>query len=1127
MVEIHPNHLGLGEGRPIEVPSAALSRRERGRGSAPLWLALSLAPLAAPALADDAFEAEVRPVLVEHCQGCHGPEKQKGGLRVDARSALVEGGDSGPAVEPGDPEKSLLIEAVRQAGDLKMPPKGKLTPDQVAALDRWVAAGAPWPDDKAPAVAGRKEAWSKHWAFQPVADPPVPSTSDASWNRTPVDAFIRARLDAAGLPPSPEADRRTLIRRLAYDLTGLPPTIDEVRAFVADESPDAYEKLVDRLLASKAYGEHWGRRWLDVARYSDTKGYVYAREERFLVPAPAYRDWVVRAFNDDMPYDRFLVAQIAADRASPDEPAQLAAMGFLTVGRRFLGVSHDVIDDRIDVVGRGTMGLTVACARCHDHKFDPIPTADYYALYGVFMNVTERLTRVGDGPLEGQAREEFEAELAKRMEAMRRGMAESRDEAAQRARGKVVDYLLAQLDPSQVLQEGFDIVVGPDDMIPAYARRWAAYLEKRAKADDPVFRPWRRLAAIPEADFPARAAAAPAEPSPPGTPAINPKVASAFATPPATIGEAAERYARLFAEVDEQWDEARKADPAATSLPDPDAEALRLVLYADDSPCVVPDEPIVSTELYFPTSTIDAMWKLQNEVEALLLQPNAPPFAVAVVDRAELREPRVFRRGSPANPGDEVPRRFLKVVAGPDAKPFQDGGGRLEMARAIVAPTNPLTPRVWVNRIWAGHFGSGLVRTPSDFGLRAEPPSHPELLDWLASRLVQGGWSTKAIHRLIVLSATYRQRSGPPGDAAVRAKADEVDPENRLLGRMNPHRLTFEEFRDSMLAASGDLDPRMGGRAAPLIDGAPNRRRTLYGLIDRQFLAGVYRTFDFANPDLHTPSRSETTVPQQALFALNHPFVADRARALAESLPKDDPAAAVARLYERIHRREPTPAQREAAVAFVAAAASEAEPPPPPETLAWSYGHGPVDPTKGPDPAAFAPLPHFDGKGWGGGPRWPDPKLGWARITADGGHPGDDLARSIYRRWTSPIRGEVAVTSTLVHEAEPGDGVRAWLVHNRMGVLKTAAVHNGCEDFSATVVVEPGDTIDFVVDVRDNLSHDDHLWAPTIRAVAAEPSTPSAWDARRDFNGPAPRPLDAWGQLAQVLLMSNEFMFVD
>ena len=835
----------------------------------------------------EAFEREVRPVLMETCRSCHGPEKRKGGLRVDSLATLLEGGDSGPAVVPGDLDESLLVQAVRREDGLEMPPKHPLPPEQVAAIERWVAAGAVWPDDGAPAVATRKEAWDSHWAFQSIGRPQPPASRDPSWVRSPVDAFVAARLDAAGLSPSPEADRRTLIRRVSYDLTGLPPTPEEVDAFVADPDPDAYEKLVDRLLGSEAYGEHWARHWLDVARYADTKGYVYAREERFFVHAPAYRDWVVRAFNGDMPYDRFLVDQIAADQAEPDDPGALAALGFVTLGRRFLGVTHDVIDDRIDVVTRGTMGLTVACARCHDHKFDPIPTADYYSLYGVFMNCTERLTRIGEPSGTDAERAAFEAELKKRVDALEKGLADARAEAADRIRARIADYLEIQLDLGKLPPDGFDTIIAADDLVPASARRWQAYLARAEKADDPIFRPWRRLAALPAAEFAARASAALAEPDAPGAEPVNPRVAEAFATPPATIREAAERYAAVFAAVDR--------DPSDSWNPDAAALALRRVLRAEDSPCIIPDEPIVTIEAYTDNNQDVKLWNLQGEVDRWLIQsPSAPPYASALVDKAEIREPRILKRGNAANPGDVVPRRFLKVIAGDDARPFDQGSGRLELARAIVDPDNPLTPRVWVNRIWAAHFGFGLVRNPSDFGVRSEEPSHPELLDWLARRLMDEGWSTKAIHRLILLSSTYRQSSA--GGGSTDAEARLKDPENRLLWRTNPHRLTFEETRDSLLAVAGELERRAGGRVEALFGGGSNRRRTLYGLVDRQFLPGVYRTFDFANPDLHIPTRSETTVPQQALFELNHPFPAARARVLAASLPAGDEQA-VAALY--------------------------------------------------------------------------------------------------------------------------------------------------------------------------------------------------------------------------------------
>ena len=1070
----------------------------------------------------DAFEREIRPLLIENCSKCHGIEKQKGGLRVDSRKALAEGGESGPAIVPGHPDKSLLIEAVRQAGELKMPPDRKLRDDQLAALERWVAAGAPWPADP-PAASRDGEARRRHWAFQPVGSPFPPPVRRVGWCRNPIDAFVLARLERAGLEPSPPADRRSLIRRASYDLTGLPPSPEEVDAFVADPNPDAFAQVVDRLLASEHHGEQWARHWLDVARYSDTKGYVYAREERFFVQAPAYRDWVVKAFNDDMPYDRFLLDQVAADQAAPGDRPSLAAMGFLTLGRRFLGVTRDIIDDRIDVLTRTTMGLTVGCARCHDHKFDPIPTADYYSLYGVFQNCIEQTEPIADlGGVDDAPSRAFREELGRRREALRSNLAASRTEASRRARGRVADYLMAQCDLKAFPEEGFDVVVGKTDLVPAFVRRWTEFLAASARADDPIFRPWRRFAALSDAEFAAKAAELTRELPGPGSHRLNPEVARAFAEPPTSIREVADRYGRLFAEVDRRWQEHQKASSCGSeALPDADFEALRQVLYGARSPCQVPDEGIVSTEWFFDTDTIEKMWKLQSEVDRWLIRsPAAPPHAVALVDRADLREPRIFRRGNPANPGDEVSRHFLTAIAGPDPKPFSTGSGRLELARAIVDPANPLTARVWVNRVWMHHFGAGLVRTPSDFGLRADPPSHPELLDWLARRLVDQGWSTKALHRMILLSSTYQQRSEVPG----RELASRVDPENRLLWRVNPRRLTFEEVRDTLLTVSGELDRRMGGRAAELFSsGAANVRRTLYGLVDRQFLPGVLRTFDFANPDLHIPLRTETTVPQQALFALNHPFLAGRAKALAARTRDDEPAEAVHRLYRAAYQREPTDSQVRAALAFLDSVAEEPRSTPTPESLAWSYGYGPLDETSG-RVTDFRPLPHFNGSAWGGGPNWPDPTLGWVQITAQGGHAGNDLRHAAIRRWTAPRKATVAIRSTATHEVENGDGIRCRVVSSRLGVLKSAEVHNAMAPLNVDPVeVEPGDTIDFVVDFFQGLNSDQYLWAAEIH----EAGSSAKWDAARDFTGPAEPRLSPLEQLAQVLLMANELMFVD
>jgi hypothetical protein len=1087
------------------------------------------------------FETDVRPVLVEHCQKCHGPKKQESGLRLDSRQAILKGGDRGPAVVPGKPDESVLLGAVRYMGDVQMPPNGKLADKQIEALRQWVRLGLPWPESSPASVDKLAEARRRHWAFQPVAHPAPPIVRDGRWEQTPIDRFVLAKLEAAGLAPSPPADRRTFIRRVTYDLTGLPPTPEEVDAFVADSAPDARAKLIDRLLASPRYGEQWGRHWLDVARYADTKGYVYAREERFWVHASAYRDWVVQAFNRDLPYDQFLLMQIAADQAAPLDRGAGAAMGFLTLGRRFLGVTHDIIDDRIDVVMRGTMGLTVACARCHDHKYDPIPTADYYALYGVFLNSTERLIQIAEPTLRNEAYLAFEKELQLRQGKLRDATLAKRNEAAERVRQRVTEYLVAQTELSKYPEEGFDQVLAPSDLIPTFVRRWEAWLAPDAGADDSVFLPWRRFAALKVDEFAASSAAVLHElPQAPG--AVNPRVLQALAPPPESMREVAQRYGKLLSEVDREWKAACETaklagEPEPAALAPPESEALRQVLYGAGSPCLVPDEAIVSMESYFDSSTTTELWKLQGEVDRWLIQsPLAPAHAVALVDRDSMRPARIFRRGNPANRGPEVPRHFVSVVAGPNPNPFTQGSGRLELARSIIDPANPLTARVWVNRVWQHHFGAGLVRTASDFGLRADLPSHPELLDWLATRFVADGWSTKNLHRLILLSSTYQQRSDGPMDAAARELARQTDPENRLLSRMNIRRLAFEEFRDSLLAIAGRLDFQMGGRASDMFagNGAAHRRRTLYGLVDRQFLPTTLRVFDFANPDLHIPLRSETTVPQQALFGLNHPFVAQQAQALVVGASHDDvgdPAEKVRRMYRAVYQRDPTPQQLDFALMFLASAAEEPVATTPAESLAWQYGYGELDETAK-RLKTFQTLPYFSGSAWQGSSKYPDAALGWVQLTAQGGHPGNDLQHCSVRRWVAAHDGTFSVTSTPIHEIAAGNGIRCWIFSSRDGMLASLPLHNQRQQMNVeSVVLRKGDTLDFVVDVNADLNSDQYLWSPAIRAVSGMPESAGAtlrgWEAERDFFGPTPALLNRWEQLAQVLLIANELMFVD
>jgi cytochrome c553 len=720
------------------------------------------APKAAAATpqAAEFFETKVRPVLATYCTSCHGPSHQRGGLRLDSRAAFTKGGDDGPVMVPGDPAHSALIQAVRREGDVKMPPKEKLPDDAIAALTAWVRMGAPWPEEAATAPVTHDDASvaaarTTHWAFRPVRAPALPAVKDPAWAQNPIDRFVLSRLEEKGLAPAPPADRRTLIRRVSFDLTGLPPTPEEVDAFVNDPSADAYEKLVDRLLASPHYGERWGRYWLDVARYADTKGYFFESERRYPF-AYTYRDYVIRSFNEDLPYDRFITEQLAADKVELGaDKRPLAAMGFLTLGRRFLGNVHDIIDDRIDVVSRGLLGLTVACARCHDHKFDPIPQKDYYSLYGVFASSVE----------------------------------------------------------PNVLP-----AIGDPDPTPEYL---------------------------------------------------------AFQKALAPLQADVTRYE------DEHRDELRAGN-----------RKFR-----------------------------DGLRALQKKVDELrVTHPGSPPQAMVLADAPTPTTPHVLLRGNPNNVGEAVPRQFLLVLAGPNRQPFKEGSGRLELARAIASRDNPLTARVLVNRVWLHHFGQGLVRTPSNFGLRGEPPTHPELLDYLAGTFMDQGWSIKKLHRLILLSRTYRQAAD--GDP----RGEGMDPENRLLGRMNRRRLDFEALRDSLLTAAGRLDPRVGGRSVDLVQAPYTTRRSVYGFIDRQNLPGLFRAFDFASPDSSSPQRYETTVPQQALFLMNSPFVVEQARRLAaraDVVAHEDGPGRIEYLYRLLFGRAADPEEVTLGLQFLETARHE------------------------------------------------------------------------------------------------------------------------------------------------------------------------------------------------------------
>ena len=1051
------------------------------------WIASCLPVQTLAGDGDELFEESIRPVLAGRCVSCHGSERQSGGLRLDERKHF---------------EAAVLQDLAE--GRLDVPKQCRLAQAERETFRKWVKAGLPWPTTDALSPSGDSEGLD-HWAFAPVRRPDLPKVKTENRVLLPVDTFIAHKRETAGLPHSPEADRRTLIRRASYTLTGLPPTPEVVEQFVSDDSGDAYKRLVERLLESPHYGEHWARHWLDIARYSDTKGYVYAREERTWAHAWTYRDWVVAALNRDLPYDRFVMLQIAADQlVDSQNQADLAAMGFLTLGRRFLGVERDIIDDRIDVVTRGTMGLTVSCARCHDHMYDPIPTTDYYSLYGVFASSRERLVTL---PKKEELPEAFTQELAKRQEKLSTRFEELRRAASDRARSRIADYLFAQTELSRYPANGFDQIFSTEDLLPGTVHRWADFLRENRDDADSVLAPWHAYAALDSEQFEAQASTVTF-----ARDRLHASVSELFETPPTSMRDVADRYGTLLAKIGEE-----------------DDPELRRLQFGPASPSDIPDLPIAHTEVFFDSASVTELYKLEGETYRWINDPaNKIPHALVLEDRDQAVPSYVFERGDPLSKGQSVPRRFPEFLSLRDKGLFQNGSGRLELARAIARPDNPLTARVIVNRVWEHHFGRGLVDTPSDFGLRCDPPSHPQLLDWLAAEFTRNGWSLKWLHRQMLLSATFRQTSTGPVGASDRRQAAALDPSNRLYWRMNARRLSWEQFRDSMFAASEQLDDSVGGRAVDLFSKPYARRRTLYGIVDRQFLPDLMRTFDFASPDLHIPRRSQTTVPQQALFFMNDPLVLDRARELAAYSESEAPKAhRVAVLMQRVLQRDPTELELRESLELVASLEQRPVVQRPETEVDWKYGYGVFDENTQ-RTSGFTQLPHFTGEAWQGSSKWPDAALGWVQLTAEGGHPGNDRQHAAIRRWTAPRDIAITLESEFVHEPPQGDGVRVFVISSRDGVLHSHKVHQQTIEVSSErIELSKGDSLDFVVDIDEKLNSDQFLWTVRLTEVVGKDAEAVVWNSREDFPESLVSELTAWEQLAHLLLCSNEFLFVD
>lgn len=822
------------------------------------------------------FEDRVRPLLVKHCYGCHGENLAEGKLRLDTKNGWERGGERGPAIVPGDPSASLIIRAVsHRDAKLRMPPKGKLSDADIDVLTTWIRQGAHDLRVGQKIVTDIEKAAAKHWAFQPIVAPDVESGTH------PIDVLIERKLREQKFVATEPADMRTLIRRTTFDLLGLPPTEKQLAT-----SRDDYPKLVKELLAAPRYGERWARHWLDVARYSDAKdGVLMYGDARIRPFAYTYRDYVIRAFNDDKPFNQFIREQLAADQLKlPADSPDLAALGLLTLGRMFDSNRHDVIDDQIDVVGRGFLGLSISCARCHDHKYDPVPTADYYSLYGVFASCVEPDERPRIGPIT-EAGKAFEKEFTAKFKEVTDKQRAHYDETLKIARERTPDYLVyvATTEPDVSETTIFFLSLIPDQLRPQITKRWRQLIARRAFPDDPVFGPWHDLMR----DFKL-------EPEQWKSRGVDQRLIDGLvAAKPTSKAEVAKAYGSIL----------RTAWKAGASEKDP----LAGLLIARDGPIWFPPRDVA---FYLSRQPADAYYGLLAQLDAISVKhKDAAPRAMVVQDAELLCDPVIFQRGDPIARGTPVPRRFLGILSQGERSPFKHGGGRLDLADAIASPRNPLTARVWVNRVWMHHFGEPLVENPSDFGLQARQPVQHQLLDFLASYFIQHGWRTKSLHELILTSRAYQRASQLP-ESTQMATQLRTDATNALLWRANRRRLDLEQMRDTLLAITGELDDTMFGRPVTLTDNA-NRRRTIYAFVERQNIPALVQTFDFANSDISTPRRNQTTVPQQALFALNSPFMLARADALAKWVAEIEPKQRVPRLYAHVYGREPTPTERE------------------------------------------------------------------------------------------------------------------------------------------------------------------------------------------------------------------------
>lgn len=870
------------------------------------------------------FEKKIRPILAEHCYECHSHQakKLKADLYLDSREGLLQGGESGVAIVLGEPDKSRLIEAIRYGNsDLQMPPKKRLPDSAVAALVQWVKMGAPWPEEPKPKIAELAKVISdmeknrrEHWAWQPIREHNPPVTKNLDWPKNAIDQFILAKLESLGLRPAPQADRRALIRRAYFDLIGLPPAVNEVEEFVADSSPDAFTKVVDRLLANPHYGERYGRHWLDVARYGEDQAHSF--QPRLYPQGFRYRDWLVRALNSDIPYDHFIKEQIAADLLNePDKLGRLPALGFFALGPVYYGDAKmfDQLDDRIDTLTRGFLGLTVACARCHDHKFDPITQKDYYALAGVFSSTAYvEVPTVPDDVV--KAYDQAQSAITAKTQAIDKFLQEEGTKLNETLVGDIAKYMVAawklENQRKSKPKASVDQVVKAEGLQSVVLDRWIKYLAAGSKNVRPHLSRWNEMRSEQDSKTDLSSDEKATEQAR--------KAADAFQIYVLSIRKLRSALDESYAAAQANASGSAKEKLAKPVL-DKTLAAVNDEIFGADGVLIIPKNQVEKT---LPAASKSQVSKLRSELDGLKkMAPPKYPVIHALKEGTKIGNIPVLLRGNSENLGEEAPRRFLSVLAGENAPVFKSGSGRLELANAIANKNNPLTARVMVNRIWQHHFGRGLVRTASNFGKLGEAPTHPELLDYLSSRFIELGWSMKALHRMIMLSATYQMSS------QADAHNLELDPENKFHWRMNRQRLEVEAWRDAMLAVSDKLDQTVGGPSIPLAS-SENRRRTFYASVSRHDLDSLLRLFDFPDPNVTSDARTVTTVPLQQLFVLNSDFMIRQAKALAAKLTsRSDEAdeARINRAFLTVYGRPPNEHELKLGLGFLSASKSNHE----------------------------------------------------------------------------------------------------------------------------------------------------------------------------------------------------------